>query len=125
MGPFTGLGLHGSDNVSQQYFTVWIDNCGTGIVSGTGELSADSKTTTWKCTCNCPIAKKPTVMRVVETTTGPNTKSFESLTGSGTTARYADMIELKGDDERVLTSYLAGDDGEWRRFLTANYVRVG
>lgn len=47
-----------------------------------------------------------------------------SMTGDGRTARYRDVIELKGDAERVLTSYLLGDDGEWHRFLTANYVRV-
>lgn len=47
-----------------------------------------------------------------------------SMTGDGKTARYRDVIELKGDHERGLASYLLGDDGEWRRFLTANYVRV-
>jgi len=77
MGPFEGFGLYGYDNVAQKLVANWVDNCGTGIMDGTGELSPDGKTLTWKFTYNCPITKKPTVMREVETTTGPNTKTFE------------------------------------------------
>lgn len=54
-----------------------MDNCGTGIMNGSGELSSDGKTMTWKYTYNCPITKQPTVMRQVETTTGPNAKTLE------------------------------------------------
>ncbi len=77
MGPFNGFGLYGYDNVSQKFVGTWIDNCGTGIMTGTGELSADGKVMTWTYTYNCPITKKPMTMREVDTTTGPSTKTME------------------------------------------------
>jgi hypothetical protein len=46
-----------------------------------------------------------------------------SMAGDGTMAKYQDVIELKSDDHRVLTSRLLGDDGEWREFMTAHYRR--
>jgi hypothetical protein len=77
MGPYTGLGVYGFDNVSQKFVSTWIDNHGTGIMVGTGELSDDGKTLTWEFTGNCPLTKQPMVMKEVETVTGPNSKVLE------------------------------------------------
>jgi hypothetical protein len=77
MGPFNGFGIYGFDNVSQEFVSTWIDNCGTGIMNGIGELSSDGKTMTWNFTYNCPITKKPAVMREVDKITGPNTRTLE------------------------------------------------
>jgi hypothetical protein len=77
MGPFEGIGVYGYDNVSKQYVSSWIDSNSTGVMQGTGELSADGKTITWNYTFSCPITKKPAPMREVETITGPNTKRLE------------------------------------------------
>jgi hypothetical protein len=41
----------------------------------------------------------------------------------GKMAKYKDVIELKSDDHRVLTSHRLGDDGEWQVFITASYRR--
>jgi Protein of unknown function (DUF1579) len=41
----------------------------------------------------------------------------------GKMAKYKDVIELKSDDHRVMTSHMLGDDGEWHRFMTASYRR--
>jgi len=79
MGPYRGRGVYGYDNVSQKFTAVWIDNCSTGMLIGTGELSDDGKTITWTYTGNCPLKKGPITMRDVETTTGPNTKTLESF----------------------------------------------
>lgn len=77
MGPFVGFGINGYDNVSQKFVSTWIDNQSTGIMNGVGELSADGKTMTWQYAFNCPVTKKPAIMREVETETGPNTRTFE------------------------------------------------
>jgi hypothetical protein len=38
-------------------------------------------------------------------------------------AKYRDVIAFKSDDQRVLTSHMLGDDGQWHQFMTANYHR--
>lgn len=77
MGPFTGHGVYGFDNAAGKFVGSWIDNMGTGIMGATGELSADKKVMTWTYKYTCPITKKLTTMREVETITGPNTRTFE------------------------------------------------
>jgi hypothetical protein len=46
-----------------------------------------------------------------------------SMAGDGKMAKYKDVIEVKSDDHRVLTSHVLGDDGNWQHFMTANYRR--
>jgi hypothetical protein len=41
----------------------------------------------------------------------------------GKMAKYKDVIEIKDDDHRVLSSHFLGDDGTWHGFMTANYRR--
>jgi len=50
-------------------------------------------------------------------TEGPN------MAAEGRTANYRDVIELKSDDHRILTSHMLGDDGQWHRFMTGHYRR--
>jgi hypothetical protein len=77
MGPYKGMGIYGFDNVSKKFTSTWIDNHGTGIMRGEGELSPDGKTLTWQFTYNCPLQKGPAVMREIETRTGPDSKKVE------------------------------------------------
>jgi hypothetical protein len=77
MGPFEGLAIMGFDNVSQQYVMSWFDNMGTGIMQGTGSMSADGKTMTSNYNYNCPLTKKATVMREVVKHIDANTMSME------------------------------------------------
>lgn len=77
MGPFNGEATAGFDNVLQKFVGVWIDNHSTGIMTGTGEMSADGKSITWTYSYNCPITQKPAVLRQVERWTGKGTKTLE------------------------------------------------
>jgi hypothetical protein len=77
MGPFTGHGITGYDNVSGKFVSSWIDNHSTGIMQGTGSLSSDNRVLTMNYTYNCPITKKPTVMREITTHNGPNSVTME------------------------------------------------
>jgi hypothetical protein len=77
MGPFQGIGVYGFDNVSQKFVSTWLDSHSTGIMTGTGELSPDGKQLNWTFNFNCPITKKPAVMRQTETVGGGSTKVLE------------------------------------------------
>lgn len=46
------------------------------------------------------------------------------MTTPGKMSKYRDVIELKSNDHRVLTSQMLGEDGEWREFMTAHYRRT-
>ncbi|MEO8389712.1 MAG: DUF1579 domain-containing protein [Polaromonas sp.] len=47
-----------------------------------------------------------------------------SFKDDGKTARYQDVITIKGPDERTLHSQSLQPDGSWKRFMTASYRRV-
>lgn len=95
MGMFKGEGIYGYDNVSQKFVAVWFDNMGTGLMNGTGELSADGKVLTTHYNFNCPITKKPAVMREVETTTGPGKKTLEMFTNDPKTGVEYKMMTIE------------------------------
>lgn len=94
MGPFNGFGIYGFDNVSKKFQCTWVDNCGTGMMIGTGELSSDKNTLTWSFTYNCPIAKKAVTMREVETFKGPNSKTLEMFMNDPKTGKEYKMMEI-------------------------------
>jgi hypothetical protein len=95
MGPFTGFGVCGFDNVAQKFVGTWIDSQSTGIMNGVGELSSDGKTMTWKYTYNCPVTKKPVVMRQIEKVTGPNTKTLEMFGNDPKSGKEFKMMRIE------------------------------
>lgn len=46
-----------------------------------------------------------------------------SFAGDGKTVRYQDVITLVDAHTRTLHSQTLGEDGQWRRFMTATYKR--
>lgn len=47
-----------------------------------------------------------------------------SFTDPTKQAKYQDIIEIKSDDHRTLSSRCLGDDGKWTHFMTAHYRRT-
>jgi hypothetical protein len=47
-----------------------------------------------------------------------------SISGDGKITQYKDVIELQSEDQRVLTSYACGDDGQWQKFVVTHYRRT-
>ena len=94
MGPFNGFGISGYDNVGQKFQSTWIDNCGTGIMFGTGDLSSDGKTMTWNYTYNCPITKKPTAFREVDRRTGKDSMVMEMFGTDPKSGKEYKMMEV-------------------------------
>ncbi len=94
MGPFMGEGTYGYDNVSGKYVCSWIDSMSTGFSTGTGELSADKKTMTWNFTFNCPITKKPAMMREVDTFKSENEMTMEMFGNDPKTGKEFKMIHI-------------------------------
>jgi hypothetical protein len=48
-----------------------------------------------------------------------------SFTDPATMAQYQDIVTLRSDDERILTSRVKNPDGNWTEFMTATYRRTG
>jgi len=61
--PFHGNGFYGYDNTGKTFQSVWFDNMGSGMVTGTGTLSTDQKTLTLNEKMYCPLNKKEVSMR--------------------------------------------------------------
>jgi hypothetical protein len=95
MGPYQGFGIYGFDNVAQKFVSIWLDNHSTGIMQGSGELSDDDNTLTWEFTHNCPITKKPAVIREIEKFTGPNTKTIEMFATDPKSGKEYKMMQVE------------------------------
>ena len=95
MGPFTGLGVNGFDNVSQKFVSTWIDNHSTGIMTGVGTLSADGNAIEWEFSYNCPLTKKPTAMRQIETIGGQDTKTLDMFGADPKSGKEFHMMHLE------------------------------
>jgi hypothetical protein len=94
MGPMSGFGLFGYDNVAQQFQSTWICSCGTGMMQGAGELSSDGTTLTWQYRHTCPITKKPTTIREIERRSGKDNFTLETFGIDPKTGKEFKMMEV-------------------------------
>jgi hypothetical protein len=128
MGAFNGYGLYGFDNTAQKFQSVWIDNCGTGMMVGTGELSSDQKTMTWTYTYTCPIQKKQVTMREVERWTGPNAMTMEMYGQEPHTGKEFKMMEIActrkaGGETNLGGARSDAAPGDWKQAPTTTTGR--
>jgi hypothetical protein len=65
IGTFEGRATLGYDNAQRIFVSSWVDNMGTGIMSGTGQLADDRKTLTITYTYFDPAKKKQVTLREV------------------------------------------------------------
>jgi hypothetical protein len=94
MGPFEGFGIYGFDNVSGKFQSTWADNFGTGMMTGTGELSPDGKTLNWSMTYNCPIKKCALTMREVERQISADAMTLEMFAPDPATGKEMKVMEI-------------------------------
>ena len=64
--PFEGFEISGYDNVKKQFFTIWIDNMGTGIMMSTGSYDEASKTLTLTGQMTEPMGSEMMVREVIK-----------------------------------------------------------
>lgn len=88
--PFEGMGLTGYNNEKKQYQSIWIDNMGTGIMTGSGNYDPNTKTLTDKGTFSCPAEGQKSyrgVTKIIDKDnityewymTGPDGKEFRAM----------------------------------------------
>lgn len=101
-GTATTLMTLGYDSQKKQYVGTWVGSMMTNLWVYDGLLDPTEKVLTLNAE-------------------GP---SF-SVEGKaeGKLGKFKDVIEIKSDDHRLLTSHMLGDDGNWHQFMTANYWR--
>jgi hypothetical protein len=97
-GTGTSIMTLGYDPQKKRYVGTWVGSMMTHLWVYEGSLDAAERVLTLDCE-------------------GPG------FSGDGTLAKYRDVIEIKSDDHRVLTSHVQGEDGTWQAFMTAHYRR--
>ena len=90
----------GYDPQKKRYVGTWVGSMMTHLWVYDGALDADGKVLTLE-------------------SEGPD------MSAPGKMAKFRDVIEFKGDDQRTITSSMLGADGNWLEVMTANYRRIG
>jgi hypothetical protein len=94
--PFEGMGIMGYDNEKKQYQSVWIDNMGTGIMTGSGNYDPNTKTLTDQGKFSCPAEGE---------------KSYRAV------------LKMIDNDNFTYEWYMAGPDGKEFRAMEIVYTR--
>ncbi|MFN0151373.1 MAG: DUF1579 family protein [bacterium] len=75
--PFEGRSIDGYDNTKGSYWSIWLDNMGTGYMMCTGNFSADGKTGTFKGTSWDAMAGKEVTYKLITKIIDANKHVFE------------------------------------------------
>jgi hypothetical protein len=89
--PFEGLGYTGYDNIKKQYWSTWMDNMSTAMMTSTG--SYDGKTWTFKGTMPDPMTGKDSTLDEKITVTDADHHVME-MWGAGPDGKNFKMMEI-------------------------------
>lgn len=92
--PFEGQGMTGYDNVTGAYWSTWMDNMSTGLMTSTG--SCDAGKCEWHATTTDPMTGQPSHMR---------------------------MTSEQGPDKELHRAYEVGEGGAERLTMELKYTR--
>jgi hypothetical protein len=98
----TTLMTLGYDPAPKRYIGTWLGTMMTHLWVYEGELDASGKVLTLN-------------------TEGPEMSPDGMATGK--LARYRDVIEVRSDEHRILTSHVLTAEGKWHQFMTSHYHR--
>ncbi len=96
--PFKGINIMGYDNVKKQFFSIWLDNSTTGLLSSTGTYDADTKKFHFRA------------------------EMFDPL--SGQTMEMREEAYFSSKDEYISVTYGKFKDGEEFKNMEMKYTRV-
>ena len=94
--PFEGMGLMGYNNEKKQYQSIWIDNMGTGIMTGSGSYDPNTKTLTDRGKFSCPAEGEKS---------------------------YRGVLKMIDNDNFTYEWYMPGPDGNEFRAMEIVYTR--
>ncbi len=75
--PMEGISIEGFDNATKEYKFVWIDNMGTGIMTGSGKYNETDKTLFYTGTMVDPVSGKEVKFRETIKDIDKDTQLFE------------------------------------------------
>jgi hypothetical protein len=99
--PFEGRGIDGYDNATNEYFTTWMDNMGTGVMVFRGKCDDPCKVLTETAEAFDPMQGKVTKTKTVTTSIDPDTYRFEMyMVGGGPEGKDLKVMELTAKREK-------------------------
>jgi hypothetical protein len=96
--PFNAVLTLGYEAERKKYVGTWVDSMMPYLWNYTGDVDPTGNILTLETRGPCP--KRP-----------------------GELSNFKEVIELKGDDQRVFTSSMQEEDGSWTKLMTVNYRR--
>lgn len=96
--PFEGLSITGYDNLKKKYVTVWIDNMGTGMMTGSGAYDDAAKTYAFAVLAPDVVTGDYKPGRLVQRMTGPDELVVEMF---DTTPEGREFVSLRAVYTRV------------------------
>jgi len=96
--PFKGINIMGYDNAKKEFFSIWLDNSTTGLLSSTGTYDADTKKYHFRAEMFDPI--------------------------SGQTMEMREEAYFSSKDEYISVTYAKSKDGKEFKNMEMKYTRV-